>query len=246
MGELFLKELSSSKILWFSVGQKTQLLNKQSSERQSGIACQRPRSNWLSVLRRTWDCISLLTTRLWHPIRLRALGGWWPCPSHSRLYVLYAWHIASSQETFIDSINERMNRRQGLSKSNLVLRIRLAQFCGVEPHVISDPEFHTEECSCLGMLGERRTVTLWETETFLSSILMAKSGLLFHRHTRQVSHFWQAIRGTSDDSSDSPYWWVKRQTLNCLGLCNRIALIGCVEEVGYLRTLHKTRHESLK
>lgn len=60
-----------------------------------------------------------------------------------------------------------MNRRQGLSKSNLVLRIRLAQFCGVEPHVISDPEFHTEEGSCPGMLEERRTVTLWETETFV-------------------------------------------------------------------------------
>lgn len=72
-----------------------------------------------------------------------------------------------------------MNRRQGLSKSNLVLRIRLAQFCGVEPHVISDPEFHTEECSCPGMLGERRTVTLWETETFLSSILIQNPACCF-------------------------------------------------------------------
>lgn len=35
---------------------------------------------------------------------------------------------ASTQETFSDSVNERMNRKQGLPRSNLVLRLGFAQF----------------------------------------------------------------------------------------------------------------------
>lgn len=185
MGELFFKEFSSSKILWFSVGQKN-AASEQTSEWQSGKACQRPCSNWWSVPKRTWDRICLLTARLWHPIRLWALGGRWPCLSWSRLYVPYAWHIGSRPKTFINSVNERMNRNQGLPRRGYGFLSSVAW----NPTWSASLNFIPRSADAPAS-WKRDGQNDWENKTFLSLILMAKSGLLFHRRTRQASYFWR-------------------------------------------------------
>lgn len=117
----------------------------------------------------------------------------------------YAWHLASSQEPFVDLINERMNRNQEVPRSNLILRLWLAQFCGLEPHAINQPEFHTEEGSSpacwktdgqsdylresnISVVSTDDKIWLAISQTYTSNVILL-----------------EAIQGKSDDSSDSGY-----------------------------------------